>query len=123
MKSANPPPPDAKGYKQSVPGGATGATPADSPIHPAAYTPAAYTPADYAEIAAIFNHQRHNDEYFAAHQEWLAANYPGQWVAVFQDEVVFAGASFRAVAEQVTAAGLPYNKAAVRRIAGEGQPV
>ena len=118
MKSANAPPLDAKGYKRSVPGHKTGATPADSPIHPAAYTPA-----DYAEIAAIFNHQQRNDEYFAAHQEWLAANYPGQWVAVFQGKVVADGASFRAVAEQVTAAGLPYNKAAVRRIAGEGQPV
>ena len=115
MKSANAPPPAAKGYKQSVPGRATGATPADSPIHPAAYAPA-----DYAEIAAIFNHQRRNDEYFAARRAWLAANYPGQWVAVFQDEVVGAGASFRAVAELVVAAGLPYNKAAVRRIAGEG---
>ena len=118
MKPANAPPPAAKGYKQSVPGRETGATPEDSPIHPIAYAPA-----DYAEIAAIFNHQRRNDEYFAAHRAWLAANYPGQWVAVFQGAVVCSGVSFRAVVELVTAAGLPYNKAAVRHIAGEGQPV
>lgn len=118
MKSASPNPPDAKGYKRSVPGGQTIAAPADSPG-----PPAAYAPADYAEIAAIFNHQRRNDEYFAARRAWLAESYPGQWVAVFRDEVVGAGASFRAVAEQVVAAGLPYNKASVRRIAGEGQPL
>ena len=95
----------------------------DSPIHPAANAPAAYAPADYAEIAAIFNHQRRNDEYFAARRTFLAESHPGQWVAVFQNEVVASGASFRAVAERVAAAGLPYNKAAVRRIAGEGQPL
>lgn len=117
MKPASANPSNAKAYKQSVQATKTGTAPADSPIHPVGYAPAVY-----AEIAAIFNHQQRNDEYFAAHWAWLAETYPGQWVAVFQDEVVAAGASFRMVAEQVVAAGLPYNKASIRCIAGDGQP-
>ena len=110
MKSASPNPPDAKGYKQSVPGGETIAAPVDSTC----------ASVDYAEVAAIFHHQQRNADYFEEHRARLAASYPGQWVAVFQSKVVGAGASFRSLAEQVVAEGLPYNKVSFSRIAGNG---
>ena len=113
MKSTNPNPPDAKRYKQSVPGGETIAAPVDSTC----------APVDYAEVAAIFHHQQRNSDYLEAHRARITASYPGQWVAVFQGEVVGAGASFRALAEQVVAEGLPYNKVAFSRIAANGQAV
>ena len=62
-----------------------------------------------------------NVEYYEAHQDALLAQYPDQWVAIFNEQVVGTDPDYLRLLEDLKAKSIPLGKVFIQRASDEDE--